>query len=85
MALGEELRDQPVLLEQHHRVTGQLKPFGEDRLELFLVSMQDQVSQPVNGTKLINVAASDPESLIKSALLRAIKRFLQGLFELSGG
>ena len=85
MALGEELWDQPVLLEQHHRVTSQLKPFGEDRLELFLVSMQDQVSQPVDGTKLINVAASDPESLIKSALLRAIKRFLQGLFELSGG
>ena len=29
MVLGEELWNLPVLLNEHHRVTGQLEPAGE--------------------------------------------------------
>ena len=84
MPFGEELWYPSVLLKEHHWIASEFEPISNGVLLLFPVAMQYQVSQAVNRAKLINVAACDPESLIEGTFLCAIKRFLQGLFELSG-
>ena len=81
----KKLRDQPVLLNQHHWIASKFEPEGQGIFLLSTVAMQDQVPQAIDRTKLVDVATSDPQHLINGSFFGSIKRFLEGLFKLSGG
>ena len=49
-----------------------------------LVSMKDQISESVNGTKLVHIASSDPHHLLYTILFDAIESLVERLFKLSG-
>ena len=46
--------------------------------------MEDQVPQPVDGSKLVDVATRHPQHLVDAVFLGPVEGLLQGLFELSG-
>ena len=60
MSLCEKLGNLSILLEEHHGVAGELEPQGEAVLLLLAIAVKDQVSQPVDRSKLVDVAASNP-------------------------
>ena len=84
VALGVELRYLPVLLQEHHGVAGEFEPPREDGLRLTLVPVQNEVSEPVDGTELVDVASSHPQHLLNAILFDAIESLVERLFELSG-
>ena len=46
--------------------------------------MEDQVPQPVDRSKLVDVATRHPQHLVDAVFLGPVEGLLQGLFELSG-
>ena len=81
---GIKLRYLPILLKKHHGVTGEFEPSRQSCFRLSLVTVQDEISESVNGTKLVYVASGDPHHLLDAILFDAIERLIKGLFELSG-
>ena len=77
VAFGVKLWYLPILLKKHHGVTGKFEPPCQSGLRLSLVSMQDEISESVNGTKLVNVASSDPHHLLHAILFDAIERLVE--------
>mgnify|MGYP001169711734 FL=1 len=84
MSLSIKLGNLSILLEKHHGVTGEFEPHGEAVLLLLAIAMEDQVSQPVDRSKLVDIATSNPQGLVEGSLFGAIECFLQSLFKLSG-
>ena len=84
MSLSVKLGNLSILLEKHHGVAGEFEPHGEAVLLLLAIAVEDQVSQPVDRTKLVDIATSNPQGLVEGSLLGAIECFLQSLFKLSG-
>ena len=82
VALCKVLWNQPVLLFEHHRITCQFKPTDKSSLGLPLVAMQDQVSESVDCTELIDVASRDPQHLIDTSLFAQIEHLLQRFLQL---
>ena len=82
--LGKELRDLFVLLDQHERLTRQLKPSQERTFCKLAVFLKDKVAKAIDCPKLIYVATSDPKHLLNCDLFTALKCLLQRLFKLSG-
>lgn len=85
VVLCKELRDLPVLFNEHKRLTCQFEPTQESVFRKFAVSVQDQVAKTVDGAELVHIASSHPQHLLYTTLLGAIESLLEGLFKLSGG
>ena len=60
MSLGKEFRYLAVLLKKHHWIASKFEPESEGVFLLPAIAMQDQISQPVNRSELIDVAACHP-------------------------